>query len=190
MNTFEAIYQRRSIRKFNNKNIDKELIEKILDASTKAPSSKNMQPWRFFVLENPKKNELVGLLKKKLTSINKFGIKIGSIRKSMECMEEAPITILVFNAKIKSSIIEKLFDYVPKTSNILSIGASIQTMLLAAEDLGLSSLWLCDVIFFRSIIGKFINTKEELIAAIVLGYSDEKPDARPRKNWKEITKWI
>jgi nitroreductase len=47
MDTLTAISQRRSIRKFLNKEIDNKIIEKILRAGIMALSSKNNQPWKF-----------------------------------------------------------------------------------------------------------------------------------------------
>ena len=45
----EAIKNRRSIRKYKSKAVDKEAIAQILQAETLAPSSKNRQPWKFVV---------------------------------------------------------------------------------------------------------------------------------------------
>ncbi|MHB8125235.1 MAG: nitroreductase family protein [Desulfitobacteriaceae bacterium] len=43
MNTFEAISQRRSIRKYRNEKVPREQIEKVLVAAVLAPSGKNRQ---------------------------------------------------------------------------------------------------------------------------------------------------
>lgn len=56
MDISQAISQRRSIRRFEDKPVPRELIEKILYAATLAPSGKNAQPWRFIVLEGKKKD--------------------------------------------------------------------------------------------------------------------------------------
>ncbi|WP_395939553.1 nitroreductase family protein [Clostridium sp. DJ247] len=47
MDTIKVIEERRSIRKFQNKIVPKETIERLLELATKAPSGKNRQPWRF-----------------------------------------------------------------------------------------------------------------------------------------------
>ena len=46
------IYTRRSIRKFTDKAVSKELIDEVVKAGTYAPSGKNMQTFRFFVMQN------------------------------------------------------------------------------------------------------------------------------------------
>ncbi|MBN1647134.1 MAG: nitroreductase family protein [Spirochaetales bacterium] len=43
-----------SARKFTGERIDREIIERIVDAGRRAPSAKNRQPWRFVVIEDPK----------------------------------------------------------------------------------------------------------------------------------------
>lgn len=62
MDVIRAIEERRSIRKFQDKTVEKERIEKILKLATKAPSGKNRQPWRFIVLQNSKKDELISIM--------------------------------------------------------------------------------------------------------------------------------
>ena len=45
-----AIFSRQSVRKFEERAVEEEKIEKILRAAMAAPSAKNQQPWEFFVL--------------------------------------------------------------------------------------------------------------------------------------------
>jgi nitroreductase len=63
MEIIKAIEQRRSIRKFQNKEVSREILERLLELAIKAPSGKNRQPWRFVVLQGEKKSELVKLMK-------------------------------------------------------------------------------------------------------------------------------
>lgn len=98
------------------------------------------------------------------------------------------MTVVVFNAAYEHEGL--IFDH--KTYNapdIQSIGGMIQTMLLAAHDLGLGSLWVADVLYAYSAIRDWLGRKQELVAAVCLGYADESPDARPRVGWQELTEW-
>ena len=47
MDTIKAIEDRRSIRKYKDIDVDKEIILDILNAGRLAPSAKNRQPWYF-----------------------------------------------------------------------------------------------------------------------------------------------
>ena len=52
MNVMDAINARRSIRKFEDKPVEKEKIELLLRAAMQAPSGTNEQPWEFIVVQD------------------------------------------------------------------------------------------------------------------------------------------
>ena len=52
MDALEAIFTRRSIRKYTSQPIPEELIEQILKAAMYAPSADNQQPWHFVVIDD------------------------------------------------------------------------------------------------------------------------------------------
>ena len=54
MEVFEAIKNRRSVRKYKAEPIPDELIEKILEAGRWAPTGGNLQPWKFIIVKDPK----------------------------------------------------------------------------------------------------------------------------------------
>ena len=57
---FDLVRKRRSVRKFTNETVPKEVIEKSLDAALLAANSSNLQPWEFYWVKNEtKKNELI-----------------------------------------------------------------------------------------------------------------------------------
>lgn len=59
MEFFEVINKRRSIRKYSDKKVPTEVINKALDAALLAPNSSNMQTWQFhWVRSEPKKKQL------------------------------------------------------------------------------------------------------------------------------------
>ena len=62
MDTLKVINERRSIREFQNKSIPQETIEAILELAMKAPSGKNRQPWRFVVLQDKRRDDLVNIM--------------------------------------------------------------------------------------------------------------------------------
>jgi nitroreductase len=63
-------------------------------------------------------------------------------------------------------------------------------MLLAARDLGLGTLWIGNVFYVEKRIQKLLSIHDELIAAIAVGYADEEPEARPRKDVSEVVEWM
>ncbi|MDR5588930.1 nitroreductase family protein [Clostridium aquiflavi] len=71
-----------------------------------------------------------------------------------------------------------------------SIGAAIQTLLLAAQDFKLGTLWICDIFHCDKEIYSWLNIKDELVAAVAIGYPNESPYPRPRKLLDKVVKWI
>ncbi len=50
---FELIETRRSIRKFSSRPVEKEKIDRLIEAALRAPSSRDFRPWRFIVVDDP-----------------------------------------------------------------------------------------------------------------------------------------
>ena len=188
MNVLEAIANRRSIRRFKNTPVPRAMIEKLIEVTGQAPSAKNRQPWRFAVLQGAAKDKLARLMVEEAARIKATGDDIGSAEWSARVIAQAPVTILVFNAAHEH---DGLFFENPiyNAPDIQSIGGAIQTMLLAAEDMGLGTLWIADVLYAYSAIRDWVGRRQELVAAVTLGYADEAPGPRPRRRWQELTEW-
>ena len=116
MEVFDAILYRRSIRKYSDINISKEICEKLLEAAMYAPSAKNLRPWHFVVIKS----------KEKLVELSKAH-PYGSMLKS------AKLAILVCG----DIEIEKMEDYI-----VQDCSAATQNILLAAHSMGLGAVWL------------------------------------------------
>jgi nitroreductase len=191
MNTREAIALRRSIRSFKSDPISDEDLHAILSAAIQSPSAKNRQPWTFVVVSGDRRAEMVEIMRRGIASIKAEGHGIGSAESSTAIMAQAPVTVFVFNPTglppwMHHSVDEMFDDMV----NIQSIGAAIQNMLLAALDLGIGSLWICDILFAYEELRSWLSEEGAMIAAVSFGYCNERPAARPRKPVREVTRWL
>ncbi|HEC81395.1 MAG TPA: nitroreductase family protein [Thermoplasmatales archaeon] len=195
-----AIKNRRSIRSFEEKKVDKEVIEEIIQAGRYAPSAQNRQPWRFIVITNKKMiNELFLLIKKEIKKLLKHRfIKSFSIK---ELREEDTVKFLYAVAFSEKDVI---FYNAPVLIFILtenrlfndeSCACCAENMMLAAHAMGLGSCW----IGFASILGLNKETKERIgipegyhiSAALVFGYPKvKKQRITPRKSGADILKWF
>jgi nitroreductase len=187
METIKVIEERRSIRKFQDKAIEDEILEKILKLATKAPSGKNRQPWRFVVVRGNKKRELVNLMSECVSDLKKVGTSVGSCELSINSINEANVVVLVFNT---FSNLEEDYNHYRLLTDTQSIGAAIQNMILAAQNFGLGSLWICDIFYCNKEICTWLNSKHELVAAVAIGHPNQAPYPRPRKELQEVTEWI
>ena len=167
-----------------------DLIEKLLALTVKAPSGKNIQPWRFVVIEGSKKQDLVNLLRKGAKTLQQQGINVGSCEWTAESMEQAPVIIMIYNGAGQPGDDRNGINRYQWSVNIQSIGGAIQTLLLAATALGLGTLWICDVFFAEEQISELLGRGDEMVAAVAVGYPAQSPAARPRKDWREVTSWF
>jgi nitroreductase len=191
MNTLEAIASRRSIRAFKDEPIPEGSIDTILSAAIQSPSAKNRQPWRFVVVGRDKRDDMMRAMRRGIARAKARREDLGSSEWTADVMEQAPVTIFVYNHHgihpwQKRGEGQVWMDVV----NIQSIGACIQNMLLAAEDLGLGSLWICDVFTAYAEFAEWLGEKSQLIAAVSFGYADESPGARPRRSVAAVTRWL
>lgn len=115
MNVLEAIFTRRSIRKFTGEPIDETDLKTILKAGFSAPSAMNLQPWHFVVVRNDK-------VLKGITEVHPHA----------QMILQAGCGILVCGDKEKQSEIGYITE---------DCSAAIQNMLLAAHGLGLGAVW-------------------------------------------------
>lgn len=103
-------------------------------------------------------------------------------------MQEATVLIFVINTLSKEYRKFLSFEeHIVEICDIQAICASIENMLLTANNLGLGSLWIGDIFFVYPKLKHWLNKKGEIIAYIaLLGYADEKPVVRPRKDFDKI----
>ena len=62
MNFDEVINKRRTARVFTSENVSKEQLSKILKSASTAPSARNRQPWRFYILNDSQKKHIMNML--------------------------------------------------------------------------------------------------------------------------------
>lgn len=191
MNTMEAIAARRSIRRFKPDPVAKETVEALLRAAKLAPSGKNKQPWRFYVVQGDQRAEMVRVMREGMARLEGFGVHLGSSPNTARIMEQAPLTVLVFNPHIDPQApLDDPGDLMAILVDVQSAGAAIQNLCLAATDMGLGSLWICDVFYAYDELCQWLDRPGQLIGAVSLGYADESPDARPRLTVDEVTTWL
>jgi coenzyme F420-0:L-glutamate ligase/coenzyme F420-1:gamma-L-glutamate ligase len=180
---------RRSVRKFQDRPVARELVEQIIEAARWAPSPHGRQPWRFAVLTTQELKlqlaDQMGSTWQQNLQMDGQDAEIVNIRleKSRQRILNAPVII------IPCLYLEDL-DYYPderrqadeKTMAIQSIGAAIQNMLLMAYDLGLDAGWMCAPLFCPEVVCKALDLDPRLIpqALITIGYAAADPQRRER----------
>lgn len=156
MNFYDIAKSRFSVRKYSNRKVEAEKLDKILNAAHIAPTAANLQPVRIIVVQTE-------------SGFKKLG-KTANIY-------NAPLALIICSDHSKAW--KRPFDGKQTTD----IDASIITdhMMLQATELGLGSVWIC--YFEPDIIKKEFNLPDELepINILALGYSDEQ-HANPERH--------
>jgi nitroreductase len=167
MELSEAIKGRRSIRAFKKQNVPEEIVEKLINAASWAPSAGNIQPWEFVIVRKP-------AVKKKLAqaALNQTFI------------EEAPVVIVVCADEKRSAM-----GYGVRGKTLYCIqdtAAATQNILLTAYSLGLGACWIGT--FNEDKAKKAVNAPEEIrpVAIIPVGYANEAPSQRDRRPLSQI----
>lgn len=192
----DAIYNRRSTRKYTEEPLPRHLIEQIIDAGRVAPSAKNCQPWKYLVYSGEAKNRVLSVMKAGIENeeaaprlpLSAYGIP--DAKNTLRIMENAPAVIFVFNTNGKSPFAQLNADErFTEMNDLLSIGASIENMLIKAEELNVGTLWIGNTCFAYQELTEYIGASGELAGAVALGYKAENPRMRPRKGLEDIAEY-
>ncbi|MDP4285669.1 MAG: nitroreductase [Bacteroidota bacterium] len=185
--TLKTIYERRAVRKYKDRPVDKKIIEKILDAGRMAPSALNAQSWKFYIVTN---KEIIHSFSKAITKIAaKEFIKAGRKKIIKSIINLFHFSHGLHFPKTTDHVFYEapvvIFITAPKDNEwaAIDIGMCAQNMMLASKSLGLDS---CPVGF-----GKYIKhtklypqlqipSSEEIILSIIFGYGDENPEVHKR----------
>jgi len=194
---FEAIYSQRAIRRLKPDPVSDELIEKLIEAATKAPSGGNTQPWNFVVIRNASTKKKIGewyldAWNKTYVAGTDGGKKLPADGARMykasdhlaRNMQDVPVMILVCarNAPAAGS---------PSGGHYGSIFPAIQNLLLAALGLGLgASLTTLHKLHdqeLKELLG--IPERAETVALIPIGHPIGKYGPTTRRPVAKVTYW-
>ncbi|NLI12972.1 nitroreductase family protein [Pelotomaculum propionicicum] len=194
MNLSEIIRDRRSIRKYQDREVPREVLSEILEDALWAPSGMNRQNWDVYVVRGEHKDKLLGAVARagelfKPTLEKLFKEKMVNITmKFFQDLGGAPVVLLVYMPKLTYEIrpdmgaSERYRIEHNRYTNMLSAAALIQNLLLLAEAKGLGTCWMTAPKNAEELINEAMGiTDKEIVSIIPLGYPDQSPPAPPRK---------
>lgn len=111
--TLETIFNRKSVRKYTERPVDKEMLETLVRAGMAAPSSRDRRPWEFIIVTDRNLLDTMG-----------DGLPLARM------LKETKQAIIVCGDTIKSN-----------NAWQLDCSAAAQNVLLAAESMGLGAVW-------------------------------------------------
>jgi len=163
MDVLDAIKARRSVRAYQNKPVEEELLQKLLDAARLAPSANNRQDWKFVVVKDATVRE-----------------KMIEACCNQKFVGQAPVVIVACTTDDKR-IMRSGYQCCA-----VDVTIAVDHMTLAAAALGLGTCWIGA--FERDKVAKVLGLPSSVqpVHVLPLGYPAETPPARPRKKPDEV----
>ncbi|ONI44915.1 nitroreductase [Candidatus Epulonipiscioides gigas] len=184
------IKERRSIRKYEDKVVEKEVVEKIIDEARYAPSWGNTQIARYNIITDP---NIISELADKCVKGFIYNVKVLKNAKNVAVISFVKGKSGAFDEeKAKALGFEKSGYVTSKGSDweVFDAGIATQTFCLAAHKYGIGTC-IMGVIDDENIKKTISLPEGETVAAVVtFGYPTEAPKPTPRKEVSEITRYI
>ena len=181
MEVLEAIKTRRSIRRYKTIPVDDKTIKLVLEAARWAPSWANTQCWRFIVVRDSEiKDRLADTL---------IAVSADRPNRAAEAIRNAPVAIVAcaelgksgYHAREPKELVTDKGDWF-----MYDVALAMQNLTLAAHSLGLGTVHIgaFDAKKVADILG--VPKGFCVVSMTPLGYPDEEPPVRPRKELSEI----
>ena len=149
MELLELAKARYSVRKFAEKPVEEEKLQKVLAAGACAPTTKNQQPQKIYVLESED--------------------AIEKIRGITRCAFNAPVVLMVCGCKDQAWV----NPFNDRSSAEMDCSIVTTQMMLQAQELGLGTCWVCWFDTKQTKEAFNIPENEEVFALLPLGYPAE-----------------
>ncbi len=167
MDLYEAIQKRRSIRKFKDKKIPEEVLERVLNAGRLAPSAVNLQPWKFIVVRDLEtQKSLVDCTRGgKHAHLGMADVALVACGNERDCYQRQGNYMKTF---------------------AIDVAIALDHMMLAATAEGLGTCWIGA--FDENKVKELFQIPESwrVVGMTPLGYPDETPVFNGRKSLLEI----
>ncbi len=167
---YDLILRRRSIRQFEPRPIERQILENIVGAASLAPSAANLQPLEFIVVDDE-------TLKKELLRCLKWAAYIAPLGNPEPGHEPQAYVVTLVNCRVR----EKGYEY--------DVGAAMENMILTALGEGIGSCWLISVDRPRVLELLKIPEPYKIDCVLALGYPAELPKVEELRDscryWKD-----
>ena len=198
MNLLDAVHNRRSIRRYADRQIPEEVIGRLLDAAAWAPSAHNRQPWRFVVVRSKSIRETLAramgdrLRADRLADGDPVEVVEADAHRSYSRITGAP-TVIVFCLTMKEMDVypDERRQKAEHAMASQSTAMAIQNMLLAAHVEGLGACWLCAPLFTPTTVKAVLGLPPdwEPQGLVTMGYPVAEPKPKARRPVEAVTLW-
>lgn len=195
---YQVLRGRRSVRRFEPQPIDREILLRLIEAATLAPSAHNSQPWRFAVLTDLSARRRLGTamgdaFRSDLSSDGQSPEEIErAVGKSRQRLEQAPVAIVV---ALSMRDTDRYPDARRKAAEhamaVQGVALAVENLLLTAHAEGLGGCWVCWPLFCPELVSHELNLPAdwEPLAMILLGRPGQAALAPQRLPPEQVIVW-
>ncbi|MGA1871477.1 MAG: nitroreductase family protein [bacterium] len=194
----DFLKSRRSIRKFKKNAVPDKDIHRAIEAASYAPSNGNYQPWKFLYIQNEDSRKgLEKIVIDKIEVISK-GIEREEWRDEFQHYSRyftffinAPALIVALYKRAPSTLrkILKNNEINQTRSELASISAAIQNMLLMLHAMGYGACWMTGpLLVAKEEMEEFLDIRRpfEIASLIPFGIPEKRPDPPRRKELRKV----
>ncbi len=178
---------RRSVRRYLDKEVPEEVVQRVLEAARWAPSPHGRQPWRFAVIrrEETKARLAEAMGEEWRSNLQMDGQSAEVVEKRLEgsrrrLLDVPVLVLLCLYLEDLDAYPDAVRQQNETTMAVQSLGAAAQNVLLAAYSLGLDTSWMCAPLFCPEKVAVALGLAPKLVphALLTLGYAEADPPKR------------
>lgn len=192
------IGRRRSVRRYRQSSISRDVVKRLLTTASSAPSAHNKQPWRFVILDRfASRHKLAQAMGRKLrqdrtTDGDAPELIEADIERSYQRITQAPIAIvLCVDMRDMDRYPDQLRTDAEYLMAVQSTAMAAQNLLLAAQAEGLGACIMCAPLFCPEVVIESLQLSPQWRAQmlVTIGEPAAPGKDRPRLPLDEITQW-
>ena len=187
---------RRSVRRYLDKEVPEEVVQRVLEAARWAPSPHGRQPWRFAVVtrEETKARLAEAMGEEWRSNLQMDGQSAEVVEKRLEgsrrrLLDVPVLVLLCLYLEELDAYPDAVRQQNETTMAVQSLGAAAQNALLAAYSMGLDTSWMCAPLFCPEKVAVALDLNPKLVphALLTLGYAEaDPPKRRTRRPLEEL----
>jgi F420 biosynthesis protein FbiB-like protein len=189
---YDLVKNRRAIRRYEDRPVPDELIERLLEAALWAPSAHNRQPWRFAILRSGTSKDKLAramgnrLRRDRLSDGDNMEVIERDVARSYERITAAPAVILFFLTMADmDEYPDQRRSEAEKQMAVQSVAMAVQNIWLLAAAEGLGACWLCAPLFVPDLVQQTLDLPKDWQAQglLTIGWPAEER-IKERRPWQ------
>jgi nitroreductase len=184
----EVLESRHSVREFRAEGIPRDILQRVIHAAATSPSAENEQPWTFYLASGKTRADLGSIIAQTTVYLNDYIEVLGPERyddavKWFTSFGDAPVLIAI--------VVPDSENEFQLTNRLLSVGAALENLLLAAAAEGLGACPFTFSYWVRSEMAELLELPDgqSVVSVVAIGWPADAKSRTPRKR-DDVAIWL